>query len=474
MRLRNTAAAIATVALLTLPLFAQPQSRPNSEKYRDSSIPNARGRSGSASIEARALFNRDNTTDLELTTGSFDANATASGSIVHVQLQLPNRGTRNFDGTSTGTFATNFTGVGPRAHIGVQANVRGIDGSRTDVVSVDEIVKRRPDIQLVAVTAPQWGIRGRNVLIRATLRELNGDTGARADMRLYAGGTLVDRAEGAWIDANGVVDVSFAPTINLSGTVTLTVVADHIDPGDWDDSNNSASTTIEMKDQLGEFYSWSASTYEEDFEHYRYEKYSWGEFTDDQQGTNQAFLFNGVLRSDFAHEAMKAKLDVTTDGKPLFNGETTSFWPAFRTWYGRCSSSQTYSPEVTVCYHDDRAYTTVDVYAGASDVTYRSWGWATQRSPWSPPEPRFEWDTTYTADTIQSRFGSNVSMTVDFEASGSKWSAAPSMAIGAPEIYQVDRDYGCYWEDFFGFEICNEIHSWRSTRRGSASGYSNP
>jgi hypothetical protein len=473
MRLRNTAAALAAVALLTPALFAQPQSHPNSEKYKDSGIRNASGRSGSASIEARALFNRNNTTDLELTTGSFDSNAAAPGSITHVQMQLPNGGTKNFNGTSSGTFATNFTGAGPHAHVAVQTNVRDIDGARTDVVSVDEIVKRRPDLLLAGITAPQSGIRGRNVLIRATIRELNGDTGARTDLRLFADGVLVDRAEGAWIDANGMVDVSFAPTINTTGTVRLTVVADSVNPGDWDDSNNSASTTIEMKDQLGEFYSWSANGSEEEFKNYRYEKYSWGEFTDDQHGTNQSFGFNGVLRSDFAHEAMKATIEVTSDGKPLYNGETTEFEPSFRTRFGRCTSSRTYQPEVTVCYHNDMMYTTVDIYSGASDVTYRSYGWATQRSPWSPTEPRFEWDTTYTQDTVQNRFGSNVKMKVDFAASGSSWSAAPVMAIGAPETWKIDRNYGCYWEDFFGYEVCNEVHTQRSTRSGNASGFSN-
>ncbi|HKO03054.1 MAG TPA: hypothetical protein VJ032_15245 [Thermoanaerobaculia bacterium] len=470
MRLSVFSAAAITAALLVPTLPAQPQSFPNSQKYKDSGIHNATGRSGSASIEARALFNRDETTDLEITTGSFDPHAAGAGTISHVQVQVPSGGTQNFDGSSAGTFATKVNGVGPHAQLGVQTNVRNVDGARTDVVSVSEIVKRRPDIQAVHITAPQSAVRGYNVAIRATLRELNGDTGARADLRLYADGELIDRAEGAWIDAMGVVDVSFAPIINKTGDVTLTVVADHVDPGDWDDSNNSATTHIQMVDQVGQFYSWNASAREEDSSNYHYQKYSWGEFTDDQKALNQSFEFTGYLRSQTPQTSMKASIKVTSDGNTLFDGSQDEF-VQFRTWFGTCSESTSYNPEVTVCYNNNMAYTTVEIYAGAADVVYRSWGWATQRNPFSPPEPRFEWNTTYRQDTVNGRFGDSVSMNVDFEAAGSKWNAQPVIPIGAAEVRTVDRPYSCRQDWFLGQEVCEEQHLWSSTRRGSAEGF---
>jgi len=469
MRLSALSAAALTAALLTPALLAQPQSFPNSQKYKDSGIRNATGHSGSAAIEARALFNRDETTDFEITTGSFDPKVAGPGTISHVQVQMPSGGTQNFDGSSN-LFATKVNGVGPHAQFGVQANVRDVDGARTDVVNVTETVKRRPDVQAVAITAPSSAVRGYNVSIRATLRELNGDTGARADLRLYANGDLVDRAEGTWIDANGVVDVSFAPIINLTGDVTLTVVADHVDPGDWDNSNNSATTHIQMVDRVGEFYSWEASAREEDSTNYHYQKYSWGEFTDDQKGLNQSFEFTGYLRSQTPQTEMKASIKVTSNGTTLFDGSGAEF-RTFRTWYGTCSESTTYNPEVTVCYNNNMAYTTVDIYAGASDVVYRSWGWATQRSPFSPPEPRFEWNTTYREDTVNGRFGDSVSMNVDFEAAGSKWNAQPVIPIGAPEVRSFDRPYSCYHDDFLNQDICEEWHQHTTTRRGNAQGF---
>ena len=63
--------AIAACLLATSLVAQSNQTIPNSVKYRDTSLPNATGRSGGASIEARALLNRDLTTTIEITTGSF-------------------------------------------------------------------------------------------------------------------------------------------------------------------------------------------------------------------------------------------------------------------------------------------------------------------------------------------------------------------------------------------------------------------
>jgi hypothetical protein len=467
------AIAIATALLTPTALLAQRPTFPNSTKYKDSSIANATGRSGSASIEARALFNRDNTTDLELTTASFDStDVAASGSIAKVQLQFPTSPTRNLDGSNAGTFATNLTGLAPHAPLGVTTSVRDVDGARTDIVSVNEIVKRRPDVQLANLSAPATGIRGRNVIVRATLRELNGDTGARTDVRLYANGVLVDRAQYTWIDANGTVDCLFAPTIDMTGDVTLRAVADQTNPGDWDYANNAATAHVTMQDQVGEFYSWSANVYQEDFTFFRHEQYSWGDFTDDQKGTNQSFSFTGYIRAEPTLSDMKLTTSASSDGAELFDGEAVSFWPTFRNRFGYCARSETFSPDVSVCYDNQRAYMTVTVTYGAADVVYHSYGWATQENPWAPPEPRYEWNRTTEEHSMKGRFGSNVAMQVDFETSGKKWSASPLIPVGDPEVTQIDRPYNCYYDGFLNQNVCSELHSWRATRRGSADGFS--
>lgn len=460
MHLQHLRAAAIVAAALTVPsLSAQPQFFPNSQKYKDSSIPNATGRSGTASIEARALFNRDRTTDLEVT---------SSGAIAKVHLQSPSTPALNFDGSDGGTFSQNLGGLGPHEQLGITANVRGVDGARTDVVSVDEIVKRRPDL-LTSINAPASAFRGRTVLVRATFRELNGDVGARANFRLYADGTLIDRVEGAWVDANGHVDAVFAPVIDKSGDVALTVAAEDVDPGDWDDSNNSATVHITVKEPA-EFYSWNATVYEEDGRHFSHEQYSWGDFTTDNKGINQGFDVSAMIRGEVPHVAMKLTASASTDGQPLYSGETSEFDGPFRTWDGYCSWGRT-QPEVTVCYDRDLGNTTVEVSFGASDVVYRSYGWATRRNPFAPEEPRFEWNTTFVQDTVMARLGSNVAMNIDFETAGQLWHAAPSVPVGAPQIFQQDRAFTCMHDSFFNMDVCEEVHDWRSTRRGSGFGF---
>lgn len=467
-------ALMAAATLLTPTLFAQPQMFPNSQKYKDSSVKNATGHAGTATVEARALYNRDKSTDFDLTTGSFDG-GNATGTLAKVQLQFPTGAAKNFD-VSTSTFSTSLAGLSPHATLGINANVRGVDGNRTDVVMLNETVKRRPDLSAAGITGPSTAIRGRSFVVWATLRELNGDVGARTDVRLYANGQMIDRVENAWVDANGVADFAFAPSLDLTGPVTLTVKAESVNPGDWDTANNEASMQVALKEQTGEFYSWTTDTREQQFRHFLYEKYSWGESTTDQKGIDQVFQFNGVLRAQTGQSNLSAHLKVTSDGQTLYDATAGSgeFVGPYNTWFGTCSLAYANGehPEVTVCYSDWWSVTQVEVYAGAGDVVYRSYGWGTQRSPWSPPEPRFEWNYTYTQNNMNGRFGSEVTVQVDYEDSGNKYSATQSMPIGAPEVFQIDRDYGCYYEDFFGYEVCNEIHDWRSTRRGSGYGFS--
>lgn len=465
------ATVLAGTALLATSLFAEPQFHPNSVKYSDTGVPNARGRSGSASIEARALLNQNHTTDVELTTGSFESGG-APGTISKVQIHFPDDTTRNFnDLNAGGTFTTRLGGLPPRTSLGIQTNVRGIDGDRTDVVSVDTAVKRRPDVLVAGWSVPTPALRGATTLIRLHLFERNGDTGARANCRLLVDGTEVDRAENIWIDARGRVTCTFAHEFNTAGKFRLDFVVDGVNPGDWDPANNIGWTSIDVQDPPLDFYSWDARVSEEESDEYRYTQYSWGEFYVDHEGVNQGFDFTGYIRSEIPHTDLKVNVTATTDGKPLYSGRNAGpFWGPFRSWDGYCSWSETYNPEVTVCWDQDFQYTTVDISFGASDVIYRSWGWATKRHPWAPTEPRFEWNQTFVQDTVLNRFGSNVAMDVNFEAGGVPWNAQPVIPLRAPETWQWIQPYRCFYDDFENQTICHEVNWTRITRRGSASG----
>src|SRR5437763_3795012 len=62
------------------------RSHPNSEKYRDSGFQPATGRSGSASVSTRALLDKTGTTDVDVTTGTFDGSP-APGTLGMVQVK---------------------------------------------------------------------------------------------------------------------------------------------------------------------------------------------------------------------------------------------------------------------------------------------------------------------------------------------------------------------------------------------------
>ena len=220
----------------------------NALKYRDSSQPHATGRSGSASLAARALLGADGITRLTLTTGDLDDPAGAPGHISKAQVKVFSGGeqiaTLNFRDLGRATVTLDFPGLGRGDELRVQANVRGIDGHRTDVVTVSETVKLGASLR-VELDAPETLPVGVPSPITATVTEVGGDVGARADCELYADGVLVDRAEGIWVDAGDAVTCAFTYTPDRPGTVELEarVVTDG---GDASSQSSLNATSIDQ------------------------------------------------------------------------------------------------------------------------------------------------------------------------------------------------------------------------------------
>jgi hypothetical protein len=232
------------------PLQADTDLVPNSQKYREKSPP-ASGRSGTASLAVRALIGKDDSTLLEATTGDLDGDGPATGEISKLQLKPLDGtgaalGTLNYNGLHDGYVAHTYDYFGRGQSLQAQANIRGVDGQRTDVVTVTTSVQARPDIAVQEVTVPQKVTRNTLVNIAATLAELNGDVGARANCVLYVDGAEVDRAAGIWVDSGDSVSCAFTHTFDALGTHALKVEATDVVPGDWDDENNSAATAIRV------------------------------------------------------------------------------------------------------------------------------------------------------------------------------------------------------------------------------------
>jgi len=221
---------------------------PNTVKYRDSGVKPGFGRSGNASVEARALIGRDRGTLLEVSTGSLEA-GTSTGSIAKVQVKTSGAAaaTRNFNGlTNGGYWSTPLAGLDRGTPLQLQANVKGIDVG-TDVVDVATRVVRRPDLVVHSVSGPTMLAPHAFITISAMVLELNGDVGARANCVLSVDGVEADRANGIWVDAAGAVSCMFAHRFDDVGSHDVSVSATDVNPGDWDASNNTAHTTVTVR-----------------------------------------------------------------------------------------------------------------------------------------------------------------------------------------------------------------------------------
>lgn len=209
-------------------LPSAPSSHLHTGKYRDSGLPHATGRSGSARLAARALLGADGVTRLLVTTGSVDDPDGAPGELAKVQLKVyaPD-GTRMFTQnflrpTSGGSYEFLLPGLPAGARIDVQANVRGIDRNRTDVVEVSETVKLGAALG-VTIDPPAQVVTGVPTVITGTVRETNGQVGTYTSCVLYVDGVLVDRIDHIWVDAGDVVTCAFTHTFGEDGVHTVQI-----------------------------------------------------------------------------------------------------------------------------------------------------------------------------------------------------------------------------------------------------------
>lgn len=233
---------------------------PGTVKYRDAGHHPATGRAGDATIATRALLDRRGTATVDVWAGAPDGSG--PGVLARIQLKrfTPDgalRATTNHAVPDVRHVELSLLVVERGTPVQVQAHVRGVDGARTGVVTVDDVVWLRPDLAVLGVTAPPVALVGIPVHVVAVVAELNGDVGARADCVLEVDGVAVDSAVRAWVDAGGTVSCEFAHTFTTAGPHALRVRVAGADPGDWDVANDTAGAPLTVVAELP-FTSWSA------------------------------------------------------------------------------------------------------------------------------------------------------------------------------------------------------------------------
>jgi len=191
-------------------------------KYRDSSAPHATGRSGSATLAARAFLGSDGVTYLTVTTGDLENLDAAPGELAKIQVKaFTPDGTKlytlNFQRPSAGgSVVLRLDGLSRGSRVQVQANVRGIDRNRTDVVTITETVKRAPSLQTQISVSDRVRI-GVPTVVTALVSETGGEAGMWAACELWVNGSKVDVAESVWVDAGDAVTCAFTYTFDRVG-----------------------------------------------------------------------------------------------------------------------------------------------------------------------------------------------------------------------------------------------------------------
>ena len=302
-----------------------PNVHKNSDKYSDQGAKPVSGRSGSASLQARALYGRDGNVFVEASTGSLDGGA-APGQIRKLQLkvlsadgQLTN--TRNFNGNG-GYWSTTLDEISLKGRVQLQANIGGIDGNRNDVVTVTVPVLRLPDVAIEGLTAPARAVAGTPVMLVATVSERNGDVGARANCMLSIDGQLSDQAHGIWVDAGHTVSCAFQAMMPV-GSHKVTVYANGVTPNDWDPTDNTASTSIEILSPESPL-AYSGTFEASDYDYYSHTKKSSpdGSFLDETttNGTrrNRSLNMTSTTTDTFAFP-VQVRSALLADGSSVFD-----------------------------------------------------------------------------------------------------------------------------------------------------------
>jgi hypothetical protein len=374
-----------------------------------------------------------------------------------------------------------------------QANVSGIDGQRSDVVTVTGDVKLRPDLAVQALDAPEQAILNTLVNIAATVSELNGDVGAKGDCVLLVDDVEVDRAERIYVDSASAVTCAFTHTFDAVGTHALEVRVTDVVPGDWDPSNNAVTGAIEIVSPQIPFY-WNASASTQDYTYssrtdIRYGSGGYyGSGEESHSETNDSYIAQQMSLSGYASTAVRFPLArvsalLSADGVEigsidLENVAASSSWGDES--YGGSGlyhfDPATYSYlYISTATWNGQGYTSAEVKKYAGTVTYFSRNYG-QRWYYYYGRHSYAFNSESSSN---SQYGSLWPMTstaairLELEdADGALLEANADIPLDSAE-YVSERIYSCdyYYYTSSGWQYyCTGYHQRNSVTSGYASG----
>ena len=474
---------------------SKPQLVPNARRYKESGLKPATGRSGSASLTGRALLGKDGATTVELSTGPLDAGQANPGNITKSQIKpLDENGeplyARNYANSSGGYFTTTVNDLHRGQQVQMQATINGIDANRTNVVTVVETVKLRPDLSPTDLSVPARGVPGNPVNISVVLRELRGDSGATTNLVLYADGMAVDRANGVWVDAGGTVSCVFTHTFNSAGTKQLEVKAEQTAPGDYDLSNNALTGTVVIGPIANVELSYNVQVFDgdDDYRAHIYEKrYFNGVLQTEREedfsakGWQQQANFFGWTARMVSFPLNIAHLE-TNDGRIVFSDSYTNLTPTSvidaSDGVTRFIAYNVFRYESSTGHYFNLSTTaTINLATGlrtemtsfssnrlAGDVNYHSAGYERFWDNESGEEFFYTWNTTDvvragTRIPFGTHYGINIALTT---GDGTVYTASPTVTLN-PFDNSGQQPYTCFdwsFDEFTGTSCIQNERVW--------------
>lgn len=457
--------------LLLIPLTFAATAAPakfqkNSIKYKDSAKKHAAGRAGKATLMARVLVNEDHTAELQLTTGSFDP-ATSRGNIDKVQIKSQSTGTINDNRLrNDGTYSVNLKAIDRGQPVQIHAHISGIDGRKVDVVKLTETARLRPDLAVTGLSIPGSVVAGMPAVLDAAIRELNGDTGARANCVLRVNGAAVDRADGIWVDAGGSVSCSFRHAFAAAGSARVEVALENVEPGDADAANNILRRDVTVAADAMSMQRWFASAEEMESTYDYVAEASWGYHKDlHTSGWTSSTGFDALWGENLDLATMKVSYVEKTDDRTIIELRNLQLRRDDTVFQGsgaraQCMVGLTGLMTITICQRAEipphrPAFTNPQFLRRAGDVTYISHEWG-KPDPNMPDGAYVKNEHDRTVYGKQVRLGSSMAIDVEVGDATRRYAEHPRFTLRS-ERRDFDDPWRC-WNNYW----CGEAR-YRST-----------
>jgi hypothetical protein len=241
-------------------------------------------------------------------------------------------------------------------------------------------VRLRPDLRIVSVDVPTVVRVNQPFTIVATIRELNGDTGARTTCILADRDDHdIDIAENIWVDAGDTVQCMFSQTLTTLGTRSFYVKVGRTRPDDWDSSVGererfSVLATTTRQWEIAASQKTIRQSYVETFSGDPDHPLS-GESTE----TFDTMQFSGVIDEPIDLETVTMSIEESTDGKLIYGFPTVNGLPHGPPNDGGCKFSDRRHSLYLLCRFDGGL--AVDIRTIGSSALYVSHFWTGRFDP---------------------------------------------------------------------------------------------